>query len=182
MSETRDQVRNELSVPAADFVCPRDHGPLQPGLECFVCSTCGSSYPLVRGVPVFICDERSVFSVADYTRDPGAAVVARVGIAARCLRSFKVMERHLAGWLEATTSNVRRPFYPDAVAETLKRHGAARVLVVGSGSRSYRHPQATVVCTDVDSGRTFRRSPTLMICRFPTGASTSRWLSRCWNT
>lgn len=152
MSETHDQARNELSVAAADYVCPRDHGPLHRRTECFVCSTCGSSYPLVRDVPVFICDERSVFAAADYTGDPGAAVVARVGIAARSLRSFKAIERGLAGWLQGTTSNLKRPFYPDAVAETLKRRGTARVLVVGSGGRSYSHPRAKVVCTDVGFG------------------------------
>lgn len=152
MSETRGQTNDEPSAAVADFVCPRDHAPLYRGTAALVCAKCGSSYPVVRGIPVFICDERSVFSAADYAEHGPPAVTAREGIAAENVGRLRTIERGLARWLEGVGSSARRPLYPDAVAETLKRRGGARVLVVGSGGQAYRYPGATVICTDVGFG------------------------------
>lgn len=147
-----DRIRDEPATAVADFVCPRDHGSLQRETASVVCSVCGSSYPVVRGVPVFICDERSVFAAGDYSEENSTAVAARTGIAAGWLGRARTIERDFARRLENVSSNVRRPFYGDAVAETLKRRGMARVLVVGSGGRSHAHPDARVICTDVAFG------------------------------
>ncbi|MGH7118939.1 MAG: class I SAM-dependent methyltransferase [Acetobacteraceae bacterium] len=102
------------------------------------------------GIPIFICDERSVFAASDYTsadtRQDGSN---RDDTAVRRVSALKRIDQRVTGYLDSFYSNSKRPFYPDVIAIATRGKPSVRVLVVGSGGRPYSHPDANVVCTDV---------------------------------
>src|SRR5204862_6744818 len=51
------------------FICPIDHARLEREPDVFRCTTCGSGFPIVKGVPILLNEANSVFRIADYLRD-----------------------------------------------------------------------------------------------------------------
>lgn len=132
------------------FVCPRDRGALVNENNVLRCAACASTYKIVEGIPIFICDERSVFAASDYesaaTGQDGSPGGDTTG---GRLSALKRIDSRLTSYLDSFYSNSKRPFYPDVIAIATQGKPSVRVLVVGSGGRPYSHPDANVVCTDV---------------------------------
>ena len=109
---------------------------------------------IVNNIPVFICDERSAFAVADYQPSgrpfEGASyyrsAMDQLGFVRRVERSF-------AKWLASFGTNLARPSYQDAISRVAKGHeDKVRVLVIRSGGISYDAAAVDTVCTDVAFG------------------------------
>jgi len=67
-----EETKPETPVWADLLACPRCKSAAALEAESVVCANpeCARRYPVVRGRPVLICEERSVFSVADYEKNP----------------------------------------------------------------------------------------------------------------
>ena len=64
LSNTASQGRTAIE---ASLVSPCCKAPVEQSVNTLTCTCCGWEMPIVRGVPILIFDERSVFSVADFT-------------------------------------------------------------------------------------------------------------------
>jgi SAM-dependent methyltransferase len=125
------------------FVCPVDRHPLQIGAAELVCAQCGTMFPIVNGIPVLINDANSVFRVADYVQD--AAYEGASGYGGSVDKT--------SGWRKAYRKFTRRLIQAevpgsniDAIGQIQAENPRARILVVGSGERSY---PGNVIYTDV---------------------------------
>ena len=109
---------------------------------------CGSSYPVIKGTPVFIVDESSVFSQKDYASErayKGADYGTKSDLTLGVRRLVRRMGHRLA---ESHTS--LRYFGPShAVRYTLGQFPGAPILVIGSGGTDYSSPDCRVIHTDV---------------------------------
>lgn len=152
------------------LVCPRcKSGPLEVRDESLTCPSgaCGRTFPVVRGVPVLIHDENSVFAVADYQAGVGyegdayreagrddaangssadAAPKPRPSLARRVYRRFgSFLVYHSVG-LDYLSSN-------QAVARAAAKEPRLRVLVLGCGSLRFDPIEGVeYVYTDVAFG------------------------------
>jgi SAM-dependent methyltransferase len=140
---------------AAELRCPATGAPLRPHGDALV--SIGVSpervYPIVRGVPVLIDDENSLFRIADFTAPEGGAAMpgtvrgaARVSLLKRAARAVR---RCLPG-RSYNTSDFDSGQALDAVAAETPN---ARVLVIGAGEATLRaRPGLRMVYTDVAVG------------------------------
>lgn len=101
--------------------CVRCHGVLTAGASTYNCQdpACGSSYPVVDGIPVLVASERSVFSVEEILATRSAAG-KRKGLRAFVLQSLPSLSSS-----HPTSRNCA------LFARLLSERSAPRVLVVG---------------------------------------------------
>jgi SAM-dependent methyltransferase len=101
--------------------------------ETLTCNACGWAMPVVRGTPVLIYDDRSVFSVKDFAvgEDDGT----RIGYHdAKSLPSFgKRLRRRIANALSNREAPVKWFSKEDAMAEVCRRVKRPRILIIGAG-------------------------------------------------
>ncbi len=131
------------------YVCPRDRAALSVSAHELTCPKCGAAYPVVRGVPVLINDDESVFSISDYaTSDSyeGASygtVSDGTGSLRRAYRSFAV-------WICNTGVRVASLDAREAVKRIADEYPQGRLLVIGCGEASFDCPR--IVYSDVAFG------------------------------
>ncbi|MEX2631231.1 MAG: methyltransferase domain-containing protein [Tistlia sp.] len=138
---------------ATEFCCPRCEGrpPLDRVDQALVCASCGTPYPIVRGIPVLINDDNSVFAVSDYessevyrgdgygtSTDSASKLRSAYHRFAGFFLNFAIKRRHLDAEkaLESITAEL-----PDA-----------RILVIGAGDAIYEG-EVDYVYTDVAFSR-----------------------------
>lgn len=112
-----------------------------------VCAGCGARFPVLRGVPVLINDENSVFRIEDYRNDDGYGGASAYGGSADHTSGLKRAYRNFARRL--SEAPVPGSGF-DPMAEILRQQPDARILVIGAGER--RHA-GNVTYTDVAFAR-----------------------------
>lgn len=146
MSTTQALTDTPTAVPLDTrprFVCPIDRGPLSPVDGSLRCDRCGTCFPALRGVPILLNEENSVFRIADYLEDRGyggaSAYGGSVDRTSGLRRAYRSFARRLS---EAPVPNSGF----DPMAAILREKPGARVLVIGAGER--RH-EGNITYTDV---------------------------------
>lgn len=150
-SITGDGPRREFSLRGFSVCCPADHAALVEQDGALACDVCGTRYPIVRGLPVLIRDETSVFATADYASQQ-AYEGASYGGAADDARGLRRIWRRIARRLKDWPSSIRRPGSDEAIAYVRQLHPAPRVLVIGSGGLRLGVESDRVLNTDVAFG------------------------------
>ncbi|EHM02568.1 methyltransferase domain protein [Acetobacteraceae bacterium AT-5844] len=126
-----------------NFACPVCRGSLTQGAQTWECAGCGATFPVVRGVPVLLNEQNSVFRIADYTG--GGAYEGASGYAGSAdnsggwRRAYRRFARALS---EAPVPGVGF----DPLEIILAEKPDAEILVVGSGERERK---GNVTYTDV---------------------------------
>ncbi|MGG5886971.1 methyltransferase domain-containing protein [Falsiroseomonas sp. HC035] len=128
--------------------CPRDGTPLRTEAANLRCPVCGTAFPVVRGIPVLIHDERSVFAIADYA-GAEAYTGAAYGRDADATGGARRQYRRLMRWLGDAPSSIRHPDGAAALDYMKALLPRPRVLVIGSGGLRIGGPGDCVVQTDV---------------------------------
>jgi SAM-dependent methyltransferase len=131
------------------FWCPACHGaPLRPDGDRLSCPSCSRRYPVIRGTPVLINDDNSVFAVADYAGEAaysgasyGEATDRHTGLRARYRRAVHRLSEFAIRRDGLDVERALRAFCEG-------RADRPRVLVIGAGSRRYAVP-ADIHYTDV---------------------------------
>lgn len=139
-----------------EFYCPACHTGTLPFTEhakTLRCDNngCAREYPVCKGVPVLICEERSLFSLDDFVSGDGVTTMdvrmaQPVGFGAR-LKSI------LSRMLPDKSRSICDYRPTDMLVDLLEENAAAHVLVIGAGEASFG-PQAGVnlVYSDVTVG------------------------------
>lgn len=131
--------------------CPRDHALLRGGAQALRCPACGTSYPVVDGVPVLIAEENSAFALADYMGGGGYAGPS-YGREADPAQGWRRAYRRFARWLADAPSSIHHPDAADAMAHVAAHRPDPRVLVIGSGGVRLGGEADRVIHTDVAFG------------------------------
>jgi SAM-dependent methyltransferase len=131
--------------------CPADHSRLLPVADHLRCLTCGTSYPVVGGIPVLIHGANSVFAIADYMEGAGYAGPS-YGRAADHARGWRRGYRRFARWLADAPSSIRHPDAQHAMAHVAASRPRPRVLVIGAGGVRLGTQGDRVLHTDVAFG------------------------------
>ena len=129
-----------------DFVCPKDKSPLKPAGDDLWCAHCETRFPVIRGIPILINDENSVFAISDYTDNPyGGAEYGSTHDKTPGLRGVyhSVMSR-----ISETDIKRRHLDAETAIANIQRDNPVARLLIIGSGETTYEG-DAQFVYTDV---------------------------------
>lgn len=125
------------------LVCPADRDRLDECGDTLVCRGCGTTFPVVNGIPVLINEPNSVFRLADYARGAGYEGASGYGGSVDKSAGWRKAYRRFArGLSEAEIPG----FGMDAMAHILSQNPDARILVVGAGDRSH---SGNVTYTDV---------------------------------
>jgi SAM-dependent methyltransferase len=133
------------------FVCPRDHGDLDLKEDLLLCTTCGSTYPIINGTPAFIVDESSVFSQRDYASH-NSYRGASYGTSSDPTRGIRRLVRNLGHRLAESSSSLRYFGPGHAIKRAATQFPDTRILVIGSGGTYYSSPDCRVIHTDVAFG------------------------------
>jgi SAM-dependent methyltransferase len=114
--------------------------------ERLYCRVCRRSFPSVKGIPVLINDENSVFAVSDYI---GAETPNAASQVQRKVSPLRKMARSIARAVSETRT-IAADMPPEAVIEDVSKQLATRprILSIGSGEHRYRY-SADVTYTDV---------------------------------
>lgn len=117
------------------LICPACKAPLpEPVDDRLRCVDCGREYPLIGGVPILICDERSLFSVADYRQHKTTTMDLREE--AKKYASLGQRLKHLlVEWLPDSSLSVSDFDVERAVAQAagVLQSDRLRILVIGAG-------------------------------------------------
>jgi SAM-dependent methyltransferase len=97
------------------------------------CTQCGWTMPVADGTPVLIFDERSVFSVDDFTA--GESDGTKIGYHdVNSLPSFGLrLRRRIANALSNREAPVKWFSKEDAITEVCRRVQTPRILIIGAG-------------------------------------------------
>jgi len=136
----------ELSICEFPFVCPRDRTPLSHQPDGLHCPDCATRYPLVRGIPVLIDDDTSVFSRADYVAQTAYAG-ASYGAAPDRTGGLRGLYRRAVSTIAETGVSISPLSSETIVKRIAAERPGARILVIGAGERDFGVPG--VVYTDV---------------------------------
>lgn len=131
--------------------CPACKSPLEIGDRRCVCTgpSCGRAFPVVRGIPVLIADERSVFKIDDYKEQGGGGL----GYEPR-RRLVSLIVR----WIPSLTENrIGTRLYERllSILGDSRPSNPKRILVVGAGDGGAgvqamrQSPHVMVIETDV---------------------------------
>ncbi len=131
------------------YLCPHDRGVLVRlgSGDKLTCRSCARRYPIVRGIPILINDDASVFQIADYADGHayGGANYGNQADPARGLRHFyRRSAVQIAGrwwWHGMSTA--------EAVAIIRAERPTAKILVIGNGNDTC---DGDVTYTDVAFG------------------------------
>lgn len=135
---------------AIQYACPRDKLPLRSGDGCLECAACTRRYPIVRGIPILLNEDASVFRIADYVQ--GAPYAGASGYAGSTdhMTGFRRAYRRMARAL-SEHSVKRNQIGPDDVIRRVRGEKPhARILVIGAGDADYG---VDVTYTDVAFAR-----------------------------
>jgi len=138
--------RGDLPV---SFWCPACHrGRLAEEGDGLVCHACGQRYPVVRGVPILINDQNSVFAIADYCGDQSYEGNA-YGTDTDGTHGLRRLYRRAAHWLSEFSVPATNVDANSTLTEFCRdRQDRPTVLVIGAGTARFSHP-AEFVYTDV---------------------------------
>ena len=130
------------------FACPIDKSPLGDG---YCCSQCGFAFPVVRGVPVLVNDQNSVFRISDYQNEE-AVYAGASGYAGHADRrtGLRQIYRQLMHHLSEAPMVGRDFDVHDAVLHIQQVLPGARILIIGAGDTSLA---GNVIYTDVAFGK-----------------------------
>jgi len=131
------------------YACPRDRAALAPRGDGLFCAACGRLYPIVRGVPVLIDDETSVFSTASYLGQ-SAYLGASYGSVSDRASGLRRRYRRFAKRLSDMTAPICSLDAAGAVQRIRAERSGGRILVVGAGDAAYEGDG--LVYTDVAFG------------------------------
>lgn len=132
------------------YACPRDKLPLRSGNGYLDCAACTRRYPIVRGIPILLNEDTSVFRIADYVE--GAPYPGASGYAGSTdhVTGFRRAYRRMARVL-AEHSVKRNQTGPDDVIRRVRGEKPhARILVIGAGDADYG---VGITYTDVAFGQ-----------------------------
>lgn len=136
---------------AVDICCPRCHGTLSSFKDTHViCTSCASEYPIVRGIPVLIVDERSLFSVSDYVNS-GSYEGASYGSPSQNVSGLKSVYRRFVRFLSESSIRISAFDSEAAIRKVQCDNPRAKILIVGSGESSYANDD-TFTYSDVSFG------------------------------
>lgn len=104
--------------------CPRCRGELEITGEKLRCErlTCGTSFPIVGGVPILINETRSVFQIKDIVRS------------AKPAEHSDPMQRLAAKLLPSVSANLRSGANYERLVDSLRVVEAPKVLIIGGGT------------------------------------------------
>ncbi|WP_404301276.1 methyltransferase domain-containing protein [Alicycliphilus denitrificans] len=115
------------------FWCPACHdGALHPEAGAMRCAACAQAYPVRRGTPVLIVDERSVFTRDDFTDSSmyeGAAYGTHIDSTHGLRSGYRQLMRFLKDWGTASASTSSSA----AITEVCRQRSRPRILVIGAG-------------------------------------------------
>ena len=134
---------------AIRYACPVDKAPLTAAAGTLACAACGRVYPVVRGVPVLLNDENSVFRTADYTAGTEYEGASGYGGNTDTVGGLRGAYRRWAHRLSETGIGLPHFGQEQAVERIFAENPQARVLVIGAGDRGY---DGDVTYTDVAFG------------------------------
>ena len=112
---------------------------------------CSSSYPIIKGTPVFIVDKSSVFSQKDYLSD-SSYKGANYGTNSDEGSGIRRFVRRMGNRLAESRTSLRYFGAGHAIRHTFREFPDARILVIGSGGTDYSSPDCRVIHTDVTFG------------------------------
>jgi SAM-dependent methyltransferase/uncharacterized protein YbaR (Trm112 family) len=138
------------AVEVIKFVCPKDKQALLRDDKSLGCPLCGASYPILRGIPVLIDDDNSVFAVSDYADDPygGDDYGRRQDKSSGVRRLYhRVMSKVIHTGIKRTHLDAET-----AIERIQAEIPHARILIVGCGDSTYEGA-AQFVYTDVAFSR-----------------------------
>src|SRR5229473_699802 len=130
------------------LICPRDHGALEPTVHGLYCAACGSCYPVIRGVPILIDDEASVFARGDYSG--GGYLGAAYGTDRDRTSGLRRAYRRVMHRMSEGTVRVSPPI-SEFIQHVCKEALPGPILVIGAGDMEFE--DARFVYTDVSFGR-----------------------------
>jgi SAM-dependent methyltransferase/uncharacterized protein YbaR (Trm112 family) len=134
------------------FVCPRDRGHLTLSDQALVCTSCGSSSPIVRGgIPVFIVEESSVFTQSEYLAGDSYQGAA-YGTKTDPTLGVRRLARRTGHYLGEIGSSIKHFGVTDAIRHVMIVKPNPQVLVLGSGGTDYSTTGCKVIHTDVAFG------------------------------
>lgn len=133
------------------YVCPRDRAPLRRERDSLVCIHCDTAYPFVRGIPILLNDETSVFRIADFTSGQEYHGASGYGGSVDRSRGFQA-------WYHAFATKIANPSikFPhftveQALAYVQERIPTPKILVIGAGEVTY--DVGDCIYTDVAFGK-----------------------------
>jgi SAM-dependent methyltransferase len=127
------------------FVCPKDRAALAEQEGGLACPRCGTTYPVVRGIPVLIDDATSVFAISDYQAGGGYQ-----GVSVSHGRGPRALLRRVLYALKERHYRASRCDAAFAIAHMLAARPDGRILVIGAGEHDFGDPR--IVYTDVAFG------------------------------
>jgi SAM-dependent methyltransferase len=117
-----------------------------------VCTSCGSSYPIVRGgIPVFIVEESSVFTQSEYLAGDSYQGAA-YGTKTDPTLGVRRLARRTGHYLGEIGSSIKHFGVTDAIRHVMIVKPNPQVLVLGSGGTDYSTTRCKVIHTDVAFG------------------------------
>lgn len=133
------------------FVCPRDRGVLHTEGSDLCCETCGTRYPMIRGIPVLIDDDSSVFSINDY-RGPDVYLGAAYGAASDGTRGLRRLYRKAVTAVRNRGTSIASFKDGPPLGRMLAQAGhKGKILVVGAGEQEYGND--SIIYSDVAFSR-----------------------------
>jgi SAM-dependent methyltransferase/uncharacterized protein YbaR (Trm112 family) len=111
------------------LACPYDRAPLERSGDLLVCSndTCRRTFPFVKGIPILINSDRSLFTIDDFTGGHTTTVETRPSLKGRIWQRVSRFVPSISHNPKAS-SNYRR--FRELI---LKQHHTPVVLIVGAG-------------------------------------------------
>jgi SAM-dependent methyltransferase len=139
----------------AQLICPRCKSDVRVGEHTVVCTNvvCGSTYPFVRGVPILIDENESVFLLEEFVNE-SATTFDWDRLANRTRGSLVARVGHFVADRAPTFSLfVGELGAAQAIASVCAECPEARILVIGCGDQAYdvRAP-AQILYSDVSLG------------------------------
>nr|WP_294577842.1 methyltransferase domain-containing protein [uncultured Rhodopila sp.] len=115
------------------FVCPIDRGRLTSEAHSLTCDRCGTVFPVVRGIPILINDNNSVFQRADFLSSDAYQGASGYDGAADSSTGLRRAYRRFARRLSQASVPGDAAFHK--ICEALRADETKRVLVIGAGER-----------------------------------------------
>lgn len=116
------------------FVCPSDLGQLDVGDVSLICQQCRTLYPVVRGVPVLINDDNSVFQRSDFLTEDAYQGASGYGGHVDKTAGLRLAYRRFTRQL--SEANVPGSDAIERLKSQITADPTQRILAVGSGDRA----------------------------------------------
>lgn len=108
--------------------CPACHADLLSSHERLTCTGCGKVYPVSNEIPILINEEKSVFSIADYTTSNSVATKIPTGLKAAIIRGIWFVQRHSP---DITLNVTARKNYAQLAGLLFEKNPNPKVLIIG---------------------------------------------------